>query len=286
MPTSFATQTPRKLTARVSPTTDLTGGEASSLATPVVMRPQDAHQTLANVTVRIDEVVLTEDQLLLTFSVNAGPYFSGAQVDIFPAHVELGGVTLQADDIVLTEMERKALFAPLSSRGRATYELRTSPPPPGTRSLTLAIDAATLTAVPAKDLLRFGLEGRNLGDDWPLDQRLGFGPVDLVLERARLLEAESRAYSYRLEFVYQLTGDQEGDGIVSLSCPRIYRIIRGNLDASQAWCREGEPVTVTEFGAAQALNLPLATQPFDYFAVADIYIRGFWRITWTLPVDR
>lgn len=231
---------------------------------------------MAGVSVSVVEVVREQDHLLVRFTVNAGPYYDARAGDFLAPHIGLDQANLydQAGNL-LAAVEREARYQPVSEAGTASYTLRAPLPPAGTEALTLTLGSVMLGTVPAKTTVRFDLEGRSEGDEWALELHVPFGPADLVLEHARLLEAEEPAYSYRLEFAYRV----EGQGRVGLFCPRVYRVLRDSLDASKAWCDEETSLTYTEFGPASSLDLPLTTRPFDHLAVADLLVRGPWVLT-------
>lgn len=156
-------------------------------------------------------------------------------------------------------------------------------PSPDATELTLQMSSVVLGNVRALDTIEFELEGFVIGDEWLLDSKVVFGPLSLVLERARLGEAAAELHSFRLETDYSFEATQFEGTTIRPTCVRMYSARNSSFSSLQdSGCVEHESTTFVEFGSAKILNPSMPIQPIQFMAITDVIVDGPWNITWRI----
>jgi hypothetical protein len=163
---------------------------------------------------------------------------------------------------------------------KATLEF--APLPPDVAALTLSAEIV-LHGVPATAPLTLDVSGHPLDQPWPIQARLHFGDLVVLLHTARLLREESGlAPNARHQVILELRGDNAGMDGAKLLCLAFSPLpppAEGSMGCSQ---EPGGITSTVSLGPAvdRSAILPMPAGPVTLQAAADFLLPSVWETTW------
>ena len=270
---------------------------ASSNDESMVQELEGAVHSEAGITVEVLRVKYFDDKTLVDFRVSVdsrwkftnGESTPPQQALVYPTLIDDRGNTIAGQ----SSGNDLGTFYP---SGRASFTNRSifNPIPQDVKTLTLRIDATTLTEIPGEEMLALDLTDREPGDSWRIDETLSVGGITFTITEVRLDQADSIDKQFRLEFITDcpiiiepIESIEDKINIQSLyifesNYSMIEMADTGRFDASHAW-EDGKIVAVYEFGPdTRIVKTPFSVPEriIEYKIVGYIIIAGPWEITW------
>ena len=250
--------------------------------------PDDVSQTHGGVTVRISRVVYSSAETIIELTVLASPEYGFIWDELLlPQYAYL------LNDFELTDDQGRVVrgtsgeygFARSDPSRQVAFDHRYSfeAPSAGAKVLSLEMSSVILGNLYASQVMGFSLEDVTLGHEWELNQTIEFGPISVVFERARLVEATGQLHSFRLEADYSHVASEFQGTLIHVTCLRMYPVLNSSFSNPQdSNCEEAASISYIEFGSAKILNPALPSRPLQLRAVTDIIVEGPWTLSWLI----
>jgi len=203
--------------------------------------------------------------------------------DIHPAYRGNPDVIGEIYDATLTDQAGRKIEGISMERSepdKSTLEF--APLPPGVISLTLRAELA-LRGVPAQNPIVIEVSDHPLDQEWPIQAKVRFGDVEVMLHTARLLREETGAPpNAEQQISLELRGenaDLNGAKLICLALTPLPAPTEGSMSCGQ---EPGGIDATVSLGPIvdRTATLPMPTGLVILQASADFLLPGYWETSW------
>lgn len=251
-------------------------------------RPDGAYQTHGGVTVRVTEVSYSSREMIMDLVVLAERQYGFLwDEELLPQYAYVLNDFQLVDDQgrEVRSISGEYGFARSDPSGRVAFDHHYlfEVPAADAKELTLQLSSVVLGNLYAGTVTEFSFEGLTIGDEWELHQPVIFGPLSVVLDRARLREATGQLHSFRLEADYSHSPSEFMGTSIHPTCLRMYPWFNPSFSSLQdSGCVDSAATSYIEFGSAKMLNPSLPKQPLQVRAITDLVVGGPWIMSWSI----